>query len=233
MIVIDRLTKVYGRTTAVQDLSLTALPGRITALLGPNGAGKTTTLRVLLGLARPTSGSASIDGLAYQALSEPWRRVGAVLEVHTFHPWRTGRTHLAALGLIAGLPTARVDEVLRAVDLATAADRRVGSYSFGMRQRLSLAAALLGDPAALVLDEPTNGLDPQGIRWLRLLLRSLAEQGHTILVSSHQLAEITEICDDVAIVHKGRLVLQRPLSDLLAGGQRLEDVFLDLIEEAV
>ncbi|HZN77746.1 MAG TPA: ATP-binding cassette domain-containing protein [Micromonosporaceae bacterium] len=232
MIVVDSLTKRFGRVSAVQDLSFTAEPGKVTALLGPNGAGKTTTLRVLLGLVSPTTGVVLIDGRPYRELAQPWRMVGAVLEVHTFHPWRTGRAHLTGLGLATGLPATRVDEVLTLTDLTNVADRRVGSYSFGMRQRLSLAAALLGEPATLVLDEPTNGLDPHGTRWLRRLLRSLADEGRTILVSSHLLTEVSEVADHVVIVDKGRLLRQSPLAELVAGGRRLEDVFLALTEKA-
>jgi ABC-2 type transport system ATP-binding protein len=182
--------------------------------------------------ARPTAGAALVDGQPYADLAEPWRSVGAVLEVRPFHPWRTGWVHLTALGLAAEVPATRIGEVLILVDLADVADRRVGSYSFGMRQRLGLAAALLGDPTTLVLDEPINGLDPQGTRWLRRLLRSLANQGRTILVSSHLLTEMSEVADDVVIVNKGRLLRQSALADLVAGGHRLEDVFLDLTEEA-
>jgi ABC-2 type transport system ATP-binding protein len=233
VITVEALTKRYGRTTAVADLSFTAGPGRITALLGPNGAGKTTTLRVLLGLVRPSSGGAFIDGHPYAALARPWEMVGAVGELHTFHPWRTARVHLRWLARCCGLAEVRVAEVLDRVDLTGAADRRVGSYSFGMRQRLSLAAALLGDPAVLVLDEPTNGLDPQGTRWLRRLLRTLADQGRAVLVSSHLLGEMAELADDVVIVHRGRLVGQSGLADLLVGGRGLEDVFLELTEGAI
>jgi ABC-2 type transport system ATP-binding protein len=226
------VTKRYGRVCAVADLSFTAEAGKVTALLGLNGAGKATTLRVLLGLARPTAGVAAIDGAPYADLVEPWRSVGAVLEVHTYHPWRTGRVHLTALGMTAGLAATRVDEVLLLTDLLDVADRRVAAYSFGMRQRLGLAAALLGDPTTLVLDEPTNGLDPHGTRWLRRLLRSLAGRGCTVLVSSHLLGEVSEIADDVVIIHKGQLLRQSRLADLVAAGQRLEDVFLDLTGQA-
>lgn len=215
MIAIESLTKRYGATVAVDGLSFTAHPGRITALLGPNGAGKTTTLRILLGLARADSGSATVDGRRYTDLPDPPRTVGAVLEEPTFHPGRTARVHLRALAHVAGLAAGRTAEVLRLVELDDAADRRVGGYSLGMRQRLSLAAALLGDPGVLVLDEPQNGLDPSGARWLRELLRSLADAGRTVLVSSHLLAEVSELADDVVIVHRGRLIRQSPLAELL------------------
>ncbi|MGH3321591.1 MAG: ABC transporter ATP-binding protein [Streptosporangiaceae bacterium] len=216
MIVVESLTKRYGRTRAVDGLSFTARPGRVTALLGPNGAGKTTTLRALLGLARPTAGSATVDGRPYAELADPCRTVGAVLEVHTFHPWRSARAHLRALAYGAGLAEDRVETTLRRVGLADDADRRVGGYSYGMRQRLSLAAALLGDPGVLILDEPQNGLDPQATRWLRELLRSLAAGGRTVLISSHLLAEMSEVADDVVVVDSGRLVRQAPLAELLA-----------------
>jgi ABC-2 type transport system ATP-binding protein len=231
MIVVDSLTKRFGTTLALDELSFTARPGRVTALLGPNGAGKTTALRILLGLARPTSGAATFDGVRYADLEHPLGTTGAVVEESTFHPGRTARTHLRALALAAGLPPDRPEEVLALVELTGVADRRVRHYSLGMRQRLSIAAALLGDPTHLVLDEPQNGLDPRGNRWLRGLLRTLAAEGRTVLVSSHLLAEMAEIADEVVVVAGGRLVRQAGLAELTAGRSGLEDVFLQLTDD--
>jgi ABC-2 type transport system ATP-binding protein len=192
------------------------LPGRITGFVGPNGAGKTTTLRSLLGLVTPTSGEALIEGKPYARLPAPANRVGAVLETSTFHPGRSGRNHLRTIAAAAGIPRGRVEELLELVGLSGAARRRVGGYSLGMRQRLGLAAALMGDPEILVLDEPANGLDPEGIRWLRTFLRGLAAEGRTVLVSSHVLAELAQTADDVAIIAKGRLVAHAPVDELTA-----------------
>jgi ABC-2 type transport system ATP-binding protein len=212
------LTKRFGKTVAVDDLSFAVEQGRITGFLGPNGAGKTTTLRVLLGLVEPTKGAATIMGRRYRSLDQPAGRVGAVLEAMGFHPTRSGRNHLRVLAAATGVPTSRVDEVLALVKLEQWGRRKVKTYSLGMRQRLSLASALLGDPDVLVLDEPANGLDPEGIRWLRDLLRSLRAQGRTILISSHVLAEIAQTVDDVAIIQKGRLVAHGTLEELTARG---------------
>jgi ABC-2 type transport system ATP-binding protein len=212
------LTKRYAKVVAVDDLSFRIREGAVTGFLGPNGAGKTTTLRMVLGLARPTAGHATIEGHRYTELQDPARTVGANLEVAGAHPGRTGRNHLRALAAMAGLPASRVDEVLRLVELDTAADRRAGKYSLGMRQRLGLAATLLGDPRVLVLDEPANGLDPQGIRWLRDFLRGMAAEGRTVLVSSHVLAEVAQTVDDVVVIHRGRLVDQGPVGRLTSGG---------------
>jgi len=212
------LTKRYKSVTAVDDLSFRVREGAVTGFLGPNGAGKTTTLRMVLGLARPTEGTATIQGRRYVELDEPARTVGANLEVAGAHPGRSGRNHLRALAAMAGLPASRVDEVLRLVELESAADRRAGKYSLGMRQRLGLAATLLGDPRVLVLDEPANGLDPQGIRWLRDFLRAMAAEGRTVLVSSHVLAEVAQTVDDVVVIHRGRLVQQGPVQSLTAAG---------------
>jgi ABC-2 type transport system ATP-binding protein len=211
------LTKRYGKVLAVDHLSFRAEPGRVTGFLGPNGAGKTTTLRALVGLLHPTSGDATVLGRRYVDLDEPGRRVGAILEVNAFHPGRSGRNHLRTLARAAGIDERRVDVVLEQVDLTAAARRRVRGYSLGMKQRLALAGALLGDPEVLVLDEPANGLDPQGIRWLRDLLRGLAVQGRTVLVSSHVLAEIAQLADDVVIIAKGRSVAQSSMEAVLAG----------------
>ena len=217
MLEVDSLTKRFGATLAVDGLSFKAEPGRVLGFLGPNGAGKTTTLRTLLGLTIPTSGSATVDGRPYRELSDPVRVLGAVLEGPQFHPGRTGRNHLRVLASAAGLPTGRVDEVLRLVELDGAGGRRVKGYSLGMRQRLSLAGALLGDPRGLVLDEPANGLDPQGIRWLRDFLRARAAEGRTVLISSHVLAEVAQTVDEVVVVSRGRLIAQGTVDELTAG----------------
>ncbi|HEX5397300.1 MAG TPA: ABC transporter ATP-binding protein [Candidatus Limnocylindria bacterium] len=208
------LTKRFGSFTAVDDLSFSVQPGRITGFLGPNGAGKTTTLRMLLGLVRPTSGTATIDGRRYVDLSAPMQTVGAALEATNFHPGRSGRDHLRVLADASGVPAARVDELLEMVGIPAAARKRAGGYSMGMRQRLGLAVALLGDPKVLILDEPANGLDPEGIRWLRSFLRYLSAQGKTILVSSHMLQEVEQTVDDVVIIANGRLVRQGPIDQL-------------------
>src|SRR3954462_14937337 len=212
------LTKRYANVTAVDDLTFRVREGSVTGFLGPNGAGKTTTLRMVLGLARPSAGEATIEGRRYVDLDEPARTGGANLEVAGAHPGRSGGNHLRALAAMAGLPRSRVDEVLGLVDLAAPAARRAGKYSRGMRQRLGLAATLLGDPRVLVLDEPANGLDPQGIRWLRAFLRGMAAEGRTVLVSSHVLAEVAQTVDDVVVIHRGRMVQQGPVGRLTAGG---------------
>ena len=216
MIEVEHLTKRYRQATAVDDLSFSIPRARITGFLGPNGAGKTTTLRVLLGLALPTSGRATVAGHRYRELDAPLRTVGAVLEASNYHPARSGRNHLRVLATAAGIPRSRVEDVLAEVELSDAAKRRVGSYSLGMRQRLSVAAALLGEPELLVLDEPANGLDPEGIRWLRNFLRSFAADGGTVFVSSHVLAEISQLADEVLIIHRGKLVAQQPVAELVA-----------------
>jgi ABC-2 type transport system ATP-binding protein len=214
---IDRVTKRYGKHTVVDDLSFTARTGRVTGFLGPNGAGKSTTMKILLGLAAPTSGQATFGGQRYRDLQDPLRTVGALVESDAFHPGRSGRNHLRILADASGIPVTRVDELLEEVGLADAAHRRAGAYSLGMRQRLGLAAALLGDPPVLVLDEPGNGLDPQGIRALRDLLRSRASLGHTVFVSSHLLSEVEHLADDVVVLHRGRLVTQGSLEELQRG----------------
>src|SRR5690554_1568416 len=208
------LSKRFGPVEAVSDLSFTVEPGRVTGFLGPNGAGKTTTLRMLLGLVRPSAGTATIGGRAYRELERPQSVVGAALEAASFHPGRTARDHLRVFAPQAGVPDARCDEVLGIVGLADVADRRVGGFSLGMRQRLGLATTLLGDPRVLVLDEPANGLDPEGIRWLRDFLRFLAREGRTVLVSSHVLSEVQQTVDDVVIISRGRLVHASPLAEL-------------------
>jgi len=238
MIAVENLSKRYGRTVAVQDLSFTVKPGSILGFLGPNGAGKTTTLRVLLGLARPGSGTATIDGRPYVSLGDPVGKVGAVLDSSGFHPGRKGRNHLRVLARGAGIPVSRVDELLKLVELETDGGRRVKGYSLGMKQRLNLAGALLGDPEVLVLDEPANGLDPQGIRWLRDLLRSLAAEGRTILVSSHVLAEVSQTVDEVVVIHKGRLRAHSSLAELTGrragvAGARVRSPQAERLAEAV
>jgi ABC-2 type transport system ATP-binding protein len=216
---IDGLTKRFGSVLAVDDLGFSVPEGAVTGLLGPNGAGKTTTLRMLLGLVSPTAGTATIGGVGYARLTHPVRSVGAVLEASSFHPSRSARDHLRVVASAARIPAARVDEMLEQVGLAGDATRRVGGYSLGMRQRLGLATALLGNPGVLVLDEPTNGLDPAGVRWLRDLIRDLSRDGRTILVSSHLLAEVAQTVDHVVIIDGGRLVNAAPLADLATSAQ--------------
>ena len=215
-IAVAGLTKKYRDLTAVDDLSFTVEPGRVTGFLGPNGAGKTTTLRMLLNLVMPTAGTATIGGERYVDFAEPDRIVGAVLEASSAHKGRTGRNHLRACCLTTGLPLARADEVLELVGLVPAADRKFKGYSLGMRQRLGIAAAMLGDPRVLILDEPANGLDPEGIRWMREFLQGLAAQGRTVLVSSHLLAEMQALADDVVILAEGRLIRQGTVAAVLA-----------------
>jgi ABC-2 type transport system ATP-binding protein len=214
VVVAESLTKRFGKLTAVDDLSFALEPGTVTGFLGPNGAGKTTTLRMLLGLAAPTHGRALVFGQPYATLERPALRVGAVLEATDFHPGRSGRNHLLTLTRASGLRDSRADEVLGLVELSGAARRRVKGYSLGMRQRLGLAAALLGDPELLVLDEPANGLDPEGVRWLRDFVRAFAAGGRTVFVSSHVLAEVAQTVDRVLIINRGRLVTEAPLSEL-------------------
>ena len=222
------LSKRYGDVVAVDELTFSLRSGTVTGLLGPNGAGKTTTLRLLLGLAEPTTGEALVFGRRYRELDNPPRRVGAVLESNDFHPGRSGRDHLRALALAAEIPAGRVEEMLTLVEIEAVADRRVKTYSLGMRQRLGLAGALLGDPELLVLDEPANGLDPAGIHWLRTFLRRFAEQGGTVLVSSHVLAEVAQTVDEVLIIDRGRLVVSARLDELAGRGVTLEDAYLEL-----
>jgi ABC-2 type transport system ATP-binding protein len=223
-----QLGKCYGPIVAVEDLTFSLTPGTVTGFLGPNGAGKTTTLRLLLGLAEPTSGRALVFGRPYAELGQPARRVGAILESGDFHPGRSGRNHLRVLAIAAGIGDSRVDEVLDLVGLTAAADRPVKAYSLGMRQRLGLAAALLGDPDVLMLDEPANGLDPAGVHWLRTLLRRFADRGGTALISSHLLAEVAQSVDDIVIIDRGRLVAHTPIGELASPGQTLEDAYLAL-----
>jgi ABC-2 type transport system ATP-binding protein len=228
VVVVSSVTKRFGQLVAVDDLSFSLPSGTVTGFLGPNGAGKTTTLRLLLGLAEPTGGDVVVFGRRYRDLADPARRVGAVLESNDFHPGRSGRNHLRTLALAAGVPLGRIDEVLGMVELADAGDRRVRTYSLGMRQRLGLASALLGDPELLVLDEPANGLDPGGVHWLRRFLRRFAEGGGTVLISSHMLAEAAQTVDHVVIIDRGRSITAGRLDELTARGGTLEDLFLDL-----
>jgi ABC-2 type transport system ATP-binding protein len=223
MAVIDirGLTKRFGQVLAVDQLSFQVEAGTVTGFLGPNGAGKTTTLRMLLGLVEPTAGSATINGRPYRQLPDPSHHVGAALEAAGVHPGRTARNHLRVRATAGRIDPARVDAVLDQVGLADAADRRVGGFSLGMRQRLGLAAALLGDPEVLILDEPANGLDPEGVRWLRAFLRGLAKQGRTVLVSSHLLTEVAQTADTIVILDHGRLVTQSPLEELMAGARQV------------
>jgi len=216
VVVAESLTKRFGHVLAVDDLSFALEAGTITGFLGPNGAGKTTTLRMLVGLATPTSGQALVFERRYSQLEQPALRIGAVLEATDFHPGRSGRDHLRMLATAVGVSDSRVNEVLTLVELQDSARRRVKGYSLGMRQRLGLAAALLGEPELLVLDEPANGLDPEGVRWLRDFLRAFASEGRTVLISSHVLAEVAQTVERVLIVSRGRLVIESSLSDLTA-----------------
>lgn len=228
------LTKTFGPVTAVSDLSFQVEPGAVTGFLGPNGAGKTTSLRMLLGLVEPTSGTATFGGVPYRSLRAPLATVGTALEASSFHPGRSARDHLRVIAAAAAIPAARVDRVLGLVGLADYAQRRVGGYSLGMRQRLGLATALLGDPGVLVLDEPANGLDPEGIRWMRSFLRSLAAEGRTVLVSSHVLSEVQQSVDRVVIISRGRRVYEGSLVDLEGGSRvRVEAVSRDALGRAL
>ncbi|MGH3202179.1 MAG: ABC transporter ATP-binding protein [Trebonia sp.] len=221
IIEVSGLTKRFGPVLAVDQLSFQVERGAVVGFLGPNGAGKTTTLRMLLGLVRPDAGTATINGRPYASLPEPLHQVGAVLEASNFHPGRTARNHLRIQAMAGQADQSRVDDVLGLVELTDAADRRVGGFSLGMRQRLGLAAALLTDPEILILDEPANGLDPEGVRWLRDLLRGLAAEGNTVLVSSHILAEVAQTVDAVIILDHGRLAAQSSLAELTAGARQV------------
>jgi ABC-2 type transport system ATP-binding protein len=217
VITVSGLTKTYGSAVAVDRLTFTVRAGSVTAFLGPNGAGKTTTIRMVLGLVRPDEGSASVFGVPFPSLERPMSRVGVMIDGAAFHPRRTGRNHLRVLAAAAGLRRDRVAQVLAAVDLESAADRPVGGYSLGMRQRLGLAAALLGEPELLILDEPANGLDPAGTRWLRGFLREFTASGGAVLLSSHLLAEVALLADDVVVIDGGRLLTQTTVAQLTAG----------------
>ena len=224
------LVKRYGSTTAVDHLSFDVRPGTVTGFLGPNGAGKSTTMRMILGLDRPDAGTARINGTSYHELRWPLREVGALLEARAFHPGRSARGHLTALAAGNGIPAQRVEEVLEITGMGPAADRRAGKFSLGMAQRLGIAAALLGDPAVLLLDEPVNGLDPEGIRWIRNLLKNLAARGRTVLISSHLISEVAQTADDLIVVGQGRLLAQTTVAELSAGSSSLEEAFFQLTE---
>ena len=220
------LTKRYGRTVAVDALSFDVRPGTVTGFLGPNGSGKSTTMRMIIGLDRPDAGGARIGGRRYPELGWPLREVGALLEAKSFHSGRSARAHLTALAASNGISRRRVDEVLAIVGLEQAAGKRAGKFSLGMAQRLGIATALLGDPEVLMLDEPVNGLDPEGIRWLRTLLRSLAAEGRTVFVSSHLISEMALTADDLIVVGQGRLLAQTTVAELSARAESLEEAFL-------
>jgi ABC-2 type transport system ATP-binding protein len=228
MIEVRGLTKRYGPTVAVDGLTFEVRPGTVTGFLGPNGSGKSTTMRMIIGLDEPDAGQAWIGGRSYRELGWPLRRVGSLLEAKSFHPGQSARTHLAGLAASNGLPGRRVDEVLDIVGLTQVARRRAGKYSLGMAQRLGIATALLGDPEVLILDEPVNGLDPEGIRWLRSLLRSLAGEGRTVLVSSHLISEMALTATDLIVIGQGRLLAQTTVAELSATSTSLEEAFLAL-----
>jgi len=232
MITARGLTKRYGRTVAVQDLTFTVRPGVVTGFLGPNGAGKSTTMRMLIGLDRPDAGQAAINGKTYRELPLPLREVGVMLEARSFHPGRSARAHLRSLALANAIPASRVGEVLGLVGLEAAARRRAGTFSLGMAQRLGIAAALLGDPGVVILDEPANGLDPEGIRWMRNLLKSLAAQGRTVLISSHLIGEVAQTAEDLIVIGQGRMLASTTVAELSATASSLEDAFFRLTESA-
>jgi ABC-2 type transport system ATP-binding protein len=224
------LVKRYGSTTAVDNLSFDVLPGTVTGFLGPNGAGKSTTMRMILGLDRPDAGTVKIAGKNYHDLRWPLREVGALLEAKAFHPGRTARAHLTALAASNSIPRRRVNDVLEITGMEKAAGRRAGKFSLGMSQRLGIAAALLGDPAVLLLDEPVNGLDPEGIRWIRNLLKNLAAHGRTVLISSHLISEVAQTADQLIVIGQGRLLAQTTVTELSSRGRSLEEAFFTLTE---
>jgi ABC-2 type transport system ATP-binding protein len=230
MIEVRGLTKRYGPAVAVDGLSFDVRPGTVTGFLGPNGSGKSTTMRMIIGLDTPDAGQARIGGRPYRELGWPLREVGALLEARAFHPGRSARAHLAALAAASGIPRSRVEEVLGVAGLETAAGRRAGKFSLGMAQRLGIATALLGNPGVLILDEPVNGLDPEGIRWLRTLLKSLAAQGRTVLVSSHLISEIALTADHLVVIGQGRLLAETTVAELSARASSLEEAFFALTE---
>jgi ABC-2 type transport system ATP-binding protein len=232
VIELRELTKRYGDRVAVDGLSVRVQPGVVTGFLGPNGSGKSTTMRMILGLDAPDHGEALIGGVRYPDLSWPLKAVGALLDAGAFHPGRSARAHLAALAASNDIPGSRVEQVLRIVGLSDAATRRAGTYSLGMRQRLGVAVALLGDPGVLVLDEPVNGLDPEGIRWMRDLLRGLAAEGRTVFVSSHLIAEMALTADRLVVIGRGRLLAETTVGELAAGDASLEDAFFRLTSQA-
>jgi ABC-2 type transport system ATP-binding protein len=224
------LVKRYGSTTAVDHLSFDVRPGTVTGFLGPNGAGKSTTMRMILGLDRPDAGTARVNGRNYHELRWPLREVGSLLEAKAFHPGRTARAHLTALAVSNGIPRRRVNDVLEITGMQKAADRRAGKFSLGMAQRLGIAAALLGDPAVLLLDEPVNGLDPEGIRWIRGLLKTLASHGRTVLISSHLISEVAQTADELIVIGQGRLLAQTTVAELSAQSTSLEEAFFQLTD---
>jgi ABC-2 type transport system ATP-binding protein len=229
------LVKRYGSTTAVDNLSFDVRPGTVTGFLGPNGAGKSTTMRMILGLDRPDAGTARVNGMPYHELRWPLREVGALLEgsgAKAFHPGRSARAHLTALAVSNGIPRRRVDEVLEITGLGQAAGRRAGKFSLGMAQRLGIAAALLGDPGVLLLDEPVNGLDPEGIRWIRGLLKNLADRGRTVLISSHLISEVAQTADQLIVIGQGRLLAQTTVAELSARSSSLEEAFFQLTDRS-
>jgi ABC-2 type transport system ATP-binding protein len=234
MISVSHLTKSYGKRTVVDDLSFDLAAGRITGFVGPNGAGKSTTMRMMVGLARPDAGTVRFGGSSYSDLRDPARTVGVVLDARAMHPGRSARNHLRSMTAISSLPEARVDSVLNRVGLDTAANQRVGGFSLGMRQRLAIAGALLGDPEVLMLDEPANGLDPNGIRWLRTMLTDFANAGGTVFVSSHFIAELATFAHELVVVGNGRLITAEPLAETLDRDRSLslEDILLDLTGDA-
>ena len=234
MITVSNLTKSYGKRTVVTDLSFELSAGRITGFVGPNGAGKSTTMRMMVGLARPDAGTVTFSGLNYADLRDPAHTVGVVLDARAMHPGRSARNHLRAMAAISSLPEARVDSVLHLVGLDSAADQRVGGFSLGMRQRLAIAGALLGEPEVLMLDEPANGLDPNGIRWLRTMLTDFASEGGTVFVSSHFIAELATFAQDLVVVGNGRLIAAESLAETLDRDRSLslEDILLDLTHDA-
>ena len=233
MIQVRGLTKRYGATVAVDRLSFDVHPGAVTGFLGPNGAGKSTTMRMLLGLDAPDAGEALIGGRPYRELPWPLREVGALLEARAFHPGRSAHAHLAALAAANAIPRSRVDEVLGMVGLDAVAGRRAGTLSLGMAQRLGIAAALVGDPGVLLLDEPVNGLDPEGIRWMRTLLRSLAAEGRAVLVSSHLIGEMALTAERLVVLARGRLLAETSVAELSARSTSLEEAFLELTADSV
>jgi ABC-2 type transport system ATP-binding protein len=222
------LTKRYGPTTAVDALGFDVRPGAVTGFLGPNGSGKSTTMRMIMGLDRPDRGTATINGRPYPELRWPLREVGALLEARSYHPGRSAENHLAALAAANDIPRARVRTVLSAVGLAGVARKRAGGYSLGMSQRLGIAAALLGDPGVLLFDEPVNGLDPEGVRWIRNLMKSLAAEGRTVLLSSHLISEMELTADHLVVIGRGRLLADSSVAELTAGGRSLEEAFFAL-----
>jgi ABC-2 type transport system ATP-binding protein len=224
------LVKRYGSTTAVDNLSFDVQPGTVTGFLGPNGAGKSTTMRMIIGLDRPDAGQVMINGESYRGLPWPMREVGALLEAKAFHPGRSARAHLTALAASNAIPRRRVNDVLEITGLENAADRRAGKFSLGMSQRLGIAAALLGDPAVLLLDEPVNGLDPEGIRWIRGLLKNLAAHGRTVLVSSHLISEVAQTADQLIVIGRGKLLAQTTVAELSARSSSLEEAFFQLTD---